>query len=354
MNAPAVAPAPKVDPETIVTALRNLCDEGEVFEIRAPNYSDHPDGRYPSTVSGYFTDPDAAAREVAKFATAGTCEGWFATLNPVKPELLARAANKLKAKAKATTTDKEIVARTRMLVDIDVERPSGISSTAAELAKAQQAAADVRAYLDARGWPEPVVETMSGNGAALIYATALPADDGGLVARFLAALAFKFNTPADATGPRVKVDMSVHNPARITKLIGTTAGKGDNLVGVTGLEDRPHRMTRLVAVAESVVVVTRDAILAVVEEIEAGYPPTSPAPANRPAPPSGNGKRFATFPATPDGVANYLREHGADVQAVRGSKIMLGRCPVVPDCEAANGSDIAVLVPPDGTIAYKN
>jgi hypothetical protein len=64
------------------------------------------------------------------------------------------------------------------------------------------------------------------------------------VKRCLEALAARFDDDA------VKVDRTVHNPARISKLPGTLCCKGDN----TG--DRPHRRAGLLHVPEPVVPVT--------------------------------------------------------------------------------------------------
>ena len=94
-------------------------------------------------------------------------------------------------------------------------------------------AREIRAYLQAQGWPEPLLAD-SGNGAHLLYRVDLPADDGGLVAGALAALAFRF------TDALVSVDEKNFNPARIWKLYGTVAAKGD------ATPERPHRLSRLV------------------------------------------------------------------------------------------------------------
>jgi len=62
-----------------------------------------------------------------------------------------------------------------------------------------------------------------------MYRIDLPVDDDGLVERVLQALAFKYDDDV------VKIDLKVYNPARIWKLYGTWARKGDNT------PDRPHR-----------------------------------------------------------------------------------------------------------------
>jgi hypothetical protein len=76
----------------------------------------------------------------------------------------------------------------------------------------------------------------SGNGYHLLYRVDLPADDGGLVERILAALGERFDTP------HAKIDRTVFNPARICKLPGTLARKGDSTA------DRPHRRAKLLEV----------------------------------------------------------------------------------------------------------
>jgi hypothetical protein len=93
----------------------------------------------------------------------------------------------------------------------------------------------VRAFLDSRGWPAPVVGD-SGNGHHLLYRIDLPADDGGIVQRVLQALARRFDTDA------VKIDQKVFNPARVCKLPGTLARKGDNIPA------RPHRRAKFLEV----------------------------------------------------------------------------------------------------------
>ena len=89
------------------------------------------------------------------------------------------------------------------------------------------------------GWPEPV-RGDSGNGGHLVYAIDLPACDGGLVKRVLEGLAFVFDDEC------VKIDTGVYNPARITRLYGTTNRKGDDVPHL----DMPHREARLLSAPE--------------------------------------------------------------------------------------------------------
>jgi putative DNA primase/helicase len=340
------ATAPKAttaEPLTVASFLETLRHPGEVFELRALNFTDDPEGRFASTLSGFFNSVELATAELVKWSTRGTAEAWYVTLNPLGEDLLALAHNRMKPRAKVTAADSDVLRRTRLLIDVDPVRKSGISATAAELALAETTVRAIYDFLTGMGFPEPI-RTMSGNGAGLIYAIDLPTDDGGLVARVLKALAARFDT-AD-----VKVDISVHNASRITKVLGTVAAKGENM------PERPHRMSRFVSGPETLEVVPEAMLVALGGEAPAAdfsnnvkeVDPHASAP-------RGNGhNRFAQFVATPDGVAGYLRDHGADVRAVQGNKIILGRCPVRSDCESLNGSDIAVLVEPGGKIIYKN
>ena len=109
-----------------------------------------------------------------------------------------------------------------------------ISSTDEEKVLASRLAWTVKVDLHSLGWPEPV-EADSGNGYHLNIAVDLPADDGGLVERFLQALSAKYTTPA------VKVDTSLFNPSRIIKLYGTWSRKGDSI------PTRPHRLAMVIS-----------------------------------------------------------------------------------------------------------
>jgi len=109
------------------------------------------------------------------------------------------------------------------LVDIDPVRPSGTSATDAQLAAAKAKARQVYGYLNGLGWPAPLVAE-SGNGMHLLYGVDLPNDDEAtaLVKAVLIALGERFD---DA---QTKVDRAVFNAARICKLYGTLANKGDD------------------------------------------------------------------------------------------------------------------------------
>ena len=92
-----------------------------------------------------------------------------------------------------------------------------------------------------------------------------PGDDGGLISRCLQSLSERFDDE------RVKVDRSVFNPARIWKLPGTWARKGDDT------SERPHRMAKITSTPGKLETVCHDLLVGLAEEID--HPqikPTSP------------------------------------------------------------------------------
>jgi hypothetical protein len=203
-------------------------------------------------VTGYFDD---AAKMLAAVRGITTAKGIYIIPNPVDPSLLARAANRIRKATKGeSTSDANIVARRWLLVDADPQRPAGISSTDVEHAAALQRADDIRRHLVARDWLEPVVAD-SGNGAHLLYRIDLPVDDAGVVDRCLKAIAARFDDAA------VKIDTTVHNPARIWKLYGTLVCKGDNTA------ERPHRFSRIVSSPAAVLPVTLPLLTALAAEV---------------------------------------------------------------------------------------
>lgn len=234
---------------TTITALRTLFEPGdrhgrsEIFEIRILD-AVLPNSNWQHTESGYFDYDhiDDVPNLLANFKTYG---GVYVTLNPVNPDLLARANNRFKkAKSRETTSDKDILRRQWMLIDVDPVRPAGISATDNEKSLAFNKAMKIKSGLASMDWPEPMVVD-SGNGTQLLYRIDLPADDGGLIQQCLQAL-------SPCSTDDVHVDLSVHNPARICRLPGTWNRKGDST------ETRPHRVAEIVAKPDAMQIVSTD------------------------------------------------------------------------------------------------
>lgn len=220
--------------------LELLWQPGDVREVRIP------DTGYGSR-AGYFDDPARAAAAVAEWDGRANV---YVTLNPVRPDLLARAVNRLD-KLKSTTADVDITGRRWLLVDVDPKRPAGVSATDAESAAALDVARAVWRYLDAESWPKPLV-ALTGNGYALLYPTDLPnePDTTAIVAGWLRGLAARFDTEA------VSIDTTVSNAARIGCLVGTLKVKGDSTA------ERPHRRSAIVREPAEPVPVSRERLAA--------------------------------------------------------------------------------------------
>jgi P4 family phage/plasmid primase-like protien len=225
--------------QAILDALTVFCEAGQVVELRVPRV----DGKK-RTDSGYFDDLEKLAAAAARYD--GRAAGVYFTLNPVEPALLARAANRVQEWAELSTSDEYIARRKWLPIDCDPrlggkKRPAGISSTEEEHAAALEKTNTIREWLAAAGWPEPV-EADSGNGGALLYAIDLPNDAASktLIEQCLKALAAQFDDSM------VDIDTSVYNAARIWKVYGTTAGKGDST------NERPHRRAALLRVPRTV------------------------------------------------------------------------------------------------------
>jgi hypothetical protein len=225
-----------------IRALETILAPGQVTELRALDVSTSS-YRRPHVVSGYFDNVEA----IAKASVANpSAKGVYFTLNPINHALLARAINHLRDVDKhPLTTDTDVLSRRWLPIDVDAVRPSGISSSEGEHEDALTRARDIRDSLREEGWPEPILGD-SGNGGHVLYRIELESDDNGLVQQVLEVLASQFSTP------RVVIDRTVFNPARIWKLYGTVARKGDNA------PDRPHRISRILEIPDKVLVVRKE------------------------------------------------------------------------------------------------
>jgi len=216
--------------------LDYLFDDGETFEIcligtstsKHKLWGDEFAGKG-AVVAGWFDDKDKAVEIIQRVEKEVSPSGVYCTLNPCQPALLGRANNRLKV-VKSRTSDKEIAAIKHVLIDVDPRRPSGVSASDIELAQAAELSNLIYKELTARGWGKPMC-AHSGNGYHLVYkvSDAYPEIIKGL----LATLNSRFSTPS------VDVDTTVFNPARLVKVYGTTARKGEDM------PDRPHRMSTI-------------------------------------------------------------------------------------------------------------
>ena len=225
---------PAIDPAEIERATRLLFPPGVVTEVRIPKTR-------AGVISGYFDNPASlvtAIREVdARYSPAGI----YCVLNPVVPALIGRAYNRLRERSEHTTADSNIARRRWLPVDLDPVRPAGISSSDEEHEAALARARTIADEMSGE-WGRPIVAD-SGNGAHLvypIYPIDLPNDEESL-RMVTGALAMLDQRYSDAI---VKVDVTCANAARIWKVYGTVARKGDSIPG------RPHRISRVLEVPD--------------------------------------------------------------------------------------------------------
>ena len=240
------------DMDEVRRALTILVEPKSVFEVRALE-AQLSSERRTGIVSGYFDNVEECVKQLSRLTSA---RGIYVTLNPLDPALLARRANRLDyVGTDGTTSDQHVLTRRWLLIDVDADRPSGISATDAEKEAAHAKSREIYRYLKERDWPEPIAGD-SGNGIHLLCGVKFPRDDQRLFERLLTALANRFDDDC------VKIDRAVHNPARIVRLYGTLAAKGDNT------KDRPHRLSKIITRHSLVAQVKDESLRTVLTELE--------------------------------------------------------------------------------------
>jgi len=227
--------------EDLGTQLEYLFDPGDVFEVTAFKFkeSKHPlwnnEWTSGSTITGYFDDISKAINVITQLDSDVKPESITVSLNPVNPELLGRACNRLKAsKSPIRASDKDIIVRKNILIDIDPIKSTGVSSTDEQVKTAEEVAVRILQKTKVLNLPEPL-KALSGNGFHLIFKVDLENTDNNtkLVKSFTEALAEEFSNDF------VKVDTVVTNPSRLVKAYGTHARKGDPT------PNQPHRLATI-------------------------------------------------------------------------------------------------------------
>ena len=314
------------DANEIIHALRLWFQAGDVFEVRVLD-AVNADYRREHIESGYFDyEHISAVPEALKRLLS--FRGVYVTVNPVNPDLLARAVNRLRpAGRNPTTADTDIVRRRWLLIDCDPRRASGVSSSNAEHESALAKAREIRDGLSSLGWPDSIM-TDSGNGAQLMYRIDLPADDGELVRRVIGEI-------AKASSEQVAIDTSVHNPARIWRLPGTMNCKGDSI------PERPHRMARILEEPQDIVPVSKEQMQDIVshqsEDTQTDVP---------------DDEWKHTMPAfdLDSWIAQYCPELGSPQPWKGGRKWIF---PVCPFNEAHTNKSAVLIQEPSGAVAFK-
>ncbi len=274
------------------------------------------------TFSGYFRDREKLISELARHDD----KTWYFVMNEINEGCYSREQNEriLSKKGLKTTGDNEITAIKWILIDADPERPTGVSSTDAEKAKAKETIKRVYKYLRQEGFSDPVV-CDSGNGYHLLYSVDMMVEDAEYTKKFLQAIDMLFS---DAD---VKIDTAVFNPSRITKVYGTIARKGANTM------ERPHRASGFVYIPEEIRTNSIHLLKKVIKIIP------------EPQKPVYRNDRVETFD-----IDKFIADNGIQVsrETVSGGirKIVLEECPFDPSHKAP---DSAIFVMQNGAIAFK-
>lgn len=308
-----------IDADEVRKAIEVLQEPGGVFEVRAIGTAKK------DILSGYFRDAETLLQA---FDTIDLRQrNVYITLGKVKDECFARAQSERFLKSPQTSSDTEIESYRWLFVDLDPVRSAGISSNSKELAAAEDLAGKVYEYMHDLGFEEPV-KAMSGNGHHLLYRINVKNDEAGraMIERCLKVLADLFNTDA------VKIDTTNSNPSRICKLHGTLAQKGRST------RDRPHRMSKILFVPETVTATKAEVIQALADELP------EPAPVvNRRA--SYTGQQFD--------LLDFMRRNGltyTEDSNDRAKIYKLDECPFDP---SHKDGDAKIFQYHDGAIAFK-
>ena len=316
------------DSQEITRALSIFAPHEQVVELRVLEGCTDTQGRYKRTYSGYFDNPQAVLQALRSIKSA---MGFYITLQPCEPDLLHRAKNKLIESQKgSTTSDREIIGYNFLLIDIDSDRKiKGISSTVAEHEAALAHIQVIGKELCRRGWPMPLIAD-SGNGGHAIYRINLSNEQENidLVKRVLEGLGSTFNIA------NLHVDTTVYNPARICKLYGTRACKGDNT------NERPHRMARILEAPDTLEIVSLDLLNAIASHrvLETPRPLQTPYNAS---------KTHEGFTAD-DFIARHNLQVGEREDYQGGYKWMLDACPF-----CGNTDNCAILTQaPSGALGF--
>lgn len=220
-----------IDIEEIRKWHKTFKRNGELFEIRILCGGG-------KSYSGYFTDIEKAIPLLQQYDQFQI----YFTVNEVKPACSSRKQfNSFMYVSGTATSKNDIEHRWWLPIDIDVERPTDVSSTDEEKEYAHKKAGAVYSFLKENGFSQPVV-CDSSSGYHIYYPIDMPNtnESENLVKAFYDVLSNFF------TDERVKIDKVVGNADRIMRMAGSWGRKGRDS------EERPHRIAKILFVPESV------------------------------------------------------------------------------------------------------
>ncbi len=217
--------------EEILTYLDLLHPEGDEFPVAICCKLIKPIGER-KMISQLFTDHSAAAEYAARQDETGEFRAIYVNLNRLRVGAVLEKGVPRKA---------DIECLTNLLLDFDRRDDEDKTTNASEeeLEEVAQLRHLAKEYLITEFGDFRTLDTFTGNGNALI--ARLPNLDtdrhAANIGQFLKTLASKFETQV----PSAKIDTSVGNAARLTRLCGTWNRKNPETPG------RPHRRAELLS-----------------------------------------------------------------------------------------------------------
>lgn len=293
--------------------------DDELFEIRI--LADR-------TWSGYFYDVETAIKALEPFDNANI----YYSINEVKSACASRDQFNCFRQVKGTATSKQdITHRWWLPIDVDCERPSGVSSTDEEKAKAHKKAQSVFLFLRDNGFSTPVV-CDSSSGYHILYPIDMDntQESEDCIKAFLEILANNF------TDECVKIDTVLHDANRILRLSGTYGRKGRST------NERPHRLAKILSVPSEI----KRMDIKQIKAFNAKYAIKVEQPQRR----QFQGSQNEQF-----NLRDFIAKHGIKVAkeipiSGGGTKFVLEECPFDPQHKAP---DSALFEMPNGSIAFK-
>lgn len=307
------------DEQEIKKTISVMKPDNQLFEVRVI-YGTAP------ALSGYFTDADTLIDNLKRI-NKRDCNVYI-TLNQINDACYSRTQrNEFYKSPKVSTKDNEIDGYDWLMIDLDPDRVTGVSSSESELNAAHQLGNKIYMALKNLGFEKPLCAE-SGNGVHLLYKISLNnnADMTALVKRCLQALDMLFSNDM------IKIDVSNHNPSRICKLYGTLAQKGSDT------PERPHRMSRIIMIPDVIKVTD----ISYLDKLAKIYPDEPEKPQ------SYNGYSPGTFDLEA-WMQKYNIGYKVDGNSDHGVKYILDHCPFD---ESHNGKDAVIFKSPKGAIGF--
>lgn len=295
--------------------------DDELFEIRLLG---------DKTYSGYFYDVEQAIEALKPYDTWNI----YFSVNEVKRACASRSQYGRFQQVKGTATSKQdIEHRWYLPIDVDCERPSGVSSTDAEKELAHQKAGAVYRFLKENGFCEPIVcDSSSGYHIFIPIDMENTLEAEQTIKNFLEILGSNF------TDEHVKIDNVLFDANRIIRLPGSFGRKGRST------EERPHRQARILSAPDEIVRVNK----AFIDAFNEKFKIVTEQPANKNYNYSnGNREEF--------NLRKFISDHNISIAKEvplpgGGTKYVLTECPF--DSGHKN-PDSAIFEMPNGAVAFK-